>query len=180
MALRTRAEKTGQVMFEKVGQTGIEFANTKANHKESMELLKLHGLRPLTYQEAIAILAQNPKLKKQLQGTRFYLDGKGSQLSGYYTFNEKGELTQGKGDTEKTVYVYKGTQPLSLNVHTDADARWSEMRYDLDADASPVLAAWTVIGVRAGHEAAMPKEEGVKLTSVTTEQLTTLQRNSAQ
>ncbi len=185
MALRTRAEKTGQVTFRKVGQTGIFFVNTEANHKESMELLRLHELRPLTYQEAIANLAQNPELKKYLQGTRFYLDGEGSQLSeylpGYYTFNKKGELTQEKGDVENTVYFYKGTQPLSLLVHTDAEVRWSEMRYDLDADTSPVLAAWTVVGVRAGHSVATPKEEGVKFTGVTTEQLlTTLQRNSAQ
>ena len=187
MAFRISAKKTVQVEPREVSQTGIFFANTEANRRNSMALLKRNGLRPLTYQEAIVMLDQNPKLKEQLKKTWFYLDGKGSQVpSGYYTFNEKGELTQGKGDIEKTVCVYKGSQPLSLDVLANDNARRSEGRYVLDADNSPDDAALVVVGGRAGHEVVTPEievsptEEGVKLAGVTTKQLITLQRDSAQ
>ena len=88
----------------------------------------------------------------------FYLEGKGSALSGYYTFNDKGELTQGKGDIEKTVYVWKGSQPLSLYVLKDFNARSDGRRFDLDADDASFVAR-VVVGVRIGHEVAVPKIE---------------------
>jgi hypothetical protein len=186
MALRTRAKETVQVEFREVNASGVFLAQTEANQKNSMSLLQQNGFRPLTYQEAIVKIDQNPELKEQLKGKWFYLDGKGSQLSGYYTFNDKGELTQGKGDIEKTVYVWKGSQPLSLYVRTDVDARDLVRRFLLSAYLEPSVVASVVVGVRTGHEVATPKievaqtEEGVKLTGVTTEQLMALQRDSAQ
>lgn len=159
MATATRAKETVQVAFREVNASGVFIAQTEANHKNSMSLLQQNGFRPLTYQEAIVKIDQNPELKEQLKGKWFYLDGKGSQLSGYYTFNEKGELTQGKGDIENTVYVYKGNQPLSLVVLTDGDARDLEGRFGLDADDDPSGVARVVVGVRAGHGVATPKIE---------------------
>lgn len=186
MATATRAKETVQVEFREVSKTAVFVAQTEANQKTSMSLLQQNGFRPLTYQEAIVKIDQNPELKEQLKDKWFYLDGKGSQLSGYYTFNDEGELTQGKGDIEKTVYVWKGNQPLSLGVRTVVIARGGERRYVLIADVDPSNVAPVVVGVRAGHEVATPKievsntEEGVKLTGVTSEQLIALQRDSVQ
>ncbi len=175
-----------QVEFREVNTTGVFLAHTEANQKTSVALLKQNGFRALTYQEALVKIDQNPELKEQLKGKRFYLDGKGSALSGHYTFNGKGELTQGKGDIEKTVRVYKGNQPLSLFVHTDNGARIDMRRFYLYAGNSPDNAARVVVGVKDAHEVGTPKievapaEEGIKLTGVTTEQLTALLRGSAQ
>ncbi len=186
MAIRTTTRQAVQVEFREVNTTGVFLAHTEANQKASMALLKQNGFRALTYQEALVKIDQNPELKEQLKGKWFYLDGKGSALSGYYTFNGKGELTQGKGDMEKTVCVWNGNQPLSLDVHSDYDARVSERRFYLDAYDSPDDAARVVVGVKDAHEVGTPKievapaEEGVKLTGVTTEQLTSLLRGSAQ
>lgn len=186
MATATRAKETVQVEFREVSKTAVFVAQTEANQKTSMSLLQQNGFRPLTYQEAIVKIDQSPELKEQLKGQWFYLEGKGSALSGYYTFNDKGELTQGKGNIEKTVYVWKGNQPLSFVVHSDDCARSFEGRYYLDAGIVPSVVAPVVVGVRIGHEVATPKievsntEEGVKLTGVTSEQLIALQRDSVQ
>ena len=87
------------------------------------------------------------------------MEGKGFQLSGYYTFNDKGELTQGKGDIDKTVYVYSGNKTLSLGVRTDDDVRYVEWHFDLGADNVPSYTAPIVIGVRADHETTSQKIE---------------------
>lgn len=186
MAVRTTTRQTVQVEFREVNTTGVFLAHTEANQKTSMALLKQNGFRALTYQEALVKIDQNPELKEQLKGKWFYLDGKGSEPSGYYTFDGKGDLTKGQSDIEKTVYVWKGNQPLSLDVHADYIARIYVGRFLLFADYSPDSAARVVVGVRDAHEVGTPKievapaEEGVKLTGVTTEQLTALQRGSAQ
>jgi hypothetical protein len=167
MVLRTRAKKTVQVEFREVNASGVFLAQTGANQKNSMSLLQQNGFRPLTYQEAIVKIDQNPELKEQLKGKWFYLDDKGSQLSGYYTFNDKGELTQGKGDIEKTVYIYKGNQPLSFLVHTDDNAGYDEWRFFLYSGYDPSLVAPVVVGLRAGHEVATPKIEASENTNIT-------------
>ncbi len=185
MALATRASGTAQVQFKEVGNSGIFIAQAEANQKNSMRLLKQNGFRALTYREALVKIDLNPELKKQLNGNRFYLKGKGPAQPGYYTFNEKGEFAQGKGDMEKTVYVYPGPQPLMLIVHVGEVARVAGGRFALRV-GNPSGIAWAVAGIRAGHEVATPRievaqtEEGVQLTGVTREGLMTLQRDSAQ
>ena len=156
----TKAKEPDRVEFKEAG--GIFVAFTDADQKRSMSLLQQNGLRPLTYQEALAWINQNPEFMNQLKGKWFYLDGKGLQLSGYYTFNDKGELIQGKGDIGKTVYVCNGSQQLSLNVHTDEGAHWDGWRFVLGADFGPQGVASVVAGVRADSEVAAPKIEIVK------------------
>ena len=186
MAVRTRTRQSVQVKFREVNTTGVFLAHAGADQKTSMALLKRNGFRALTYQEALVKIDQNPELKEQLKDKWFYLDGKGSAISGYYTFDEKGELTQGKGDIEKTVYAYSGKNPLSLGVRTDYNASIYGRRFGFDAYSTPDNAARVVVGVKDAHEAGTPKievapaEEGIKLTGVTTEQLTALLRGSTQ
>ena len=182
--IKAAAEKA-KVEFREVG-AGVFIAETKANHEDSMSILQRNGFRALTYQEALVKIDQNQELKEQLKRRSFYLDGKDSALSEYYIFNEKGELTQGKGETEKTVFVCKGSQPLSLLVHGDYLAGHFGGRFYLDAIDAPSDVVGVVVGVRIGSEAAAQKievsnvEEGVKFTGVTTEQLMALQRDSVQ
>lgn len=157
MATATRAKETVQVEFREVSKTAVFIAQTEANHKNSMSILQENGFRPLHFQEAIVKIDQNPDLKEQLKGKRFYLDGTGSQLSGFYSFNDKGELTQGKGDIEKIVYAYSGSQPLSMYVLEDDYARRVGRRFFLFAGSDPSSVARVVVGVKIDHVVATPK-----------------------
>jgi hypothetical protein len=148
------------VKFREAGNTGVFIAHTEGNQENSMNLLKQNGFRALTFQEALIKIDLNPELKEQLKGRWLYLDGKGSELSGFYMFNEKGELTKisgpailkkGKGDLEKIVFVLKGSQPLSLLVQTDDFARYGGFRIGLYATYGHSDVAGVVVGVRVGH-----------------------------
>ena len=154
-----RTKQRNETQFREINATTVYISETRANRADSMSLLRRNGLEPLTYQEAIVRLDQSPELKEQLKGKWFYLDGKDSQLSGYYTFNQKGELTQGKGDVERTIYVWKGSQPFSIDVLKDNYSRNNGGRYLLLAYHSPSLIARVVVGVRPGHETATTKIE---------------------
>ena len=118
-----------------------------ANHKDSIAFLKSNGMRPLTYQEALVWLDKDSEAKSKLKGRWFYLAGNGTELSGFYTFDDKGELKEGKEDMEKNVYVCDGNNPLSLSVRTDNDARDLERRFYLLANDVPSYVARVVVGV---------------------------------
>ena len=119
----------------------------RADYRESMKILKEHGLRLLTFQEALVAIDKDPNLKEQLKGKRLYLDGRGSQLSEDYTFNDEGELTQGIGDMERTVYAWKSSRPLSLDVRTDNKASHYGRRFYLNAFNDPQRSASAVVGI---------------------------------
>ena len=165
MAFRTRTRETAQVAFREIGNSGVSIAFTNANHKDSMSLLQQNGLRAMTYQEAPVRLSKDKNSKEQLKGNWFWLAGEGTELSGYYIFNNKGELTKGKGHIENTVYVWKGSQPLSLSVRSDDDARIYEGRYYLYAYDSPDDVATVVVGVRDAHEVGAPQKADVTSTA---------------
>jgi hypothetical protein len=144
------------VEFKEVGTTGVFIAHTEANQINSMDLLQQNGFRALTFQEALMKIDQNPELKERLKGRWLYLDGKGSELSGFYMFNEKGELSKisgpailkkGQGDLEKFVFVLKGSQPLSLLVQTDDFARYGGFRFGVYATYGHSDVAGVVVGV---------------------------------
>ena len=118
-----------------------------ANHNDSIAFLKSKGMRLLSYQEALVWLDKDSEAKSKLKGRWFYLAGNGTELSGYYTFDDKGKLTEGKGEIEKTVYVWSGSNPLSLCVHADYYARYCEGRFVLDASDVPSFVARVVVGV---------------------------------
>ena len=149
-------KEIGQVEFSEVGTTGVFMVHTKANQKNSMNLLQQNGFRALTYQEALTKTYQNPELKEHLKGKWFYLGGIGSELSGFYIFNEKGELTKisgpailkkGQGDLEKIVFVLKGSQPLSFLTQTDDFARYGGFRFGIYATYGHSDVAGVVVGV---------------------------------
>ena len=165
MTFRTRTRETVQVAFRKISNSGVSIAFTNANQKESRSLLKQNGLRAMTYQEALVKIDQNPELKERLKGKWFYLAEKGTELPGLYHFNNKGELTQEKGNMENTVVrVWTGNRPLSLLVRTDDDARDLGKRYYLSASV-PSDVASVVVGVRDAHEVGTPQKEAVTARS---------------
>lgn len=152
------AKEKIQVEFREVGSTGVFVARTLANEENSMTLLKQAGFRALTTQEALIKINQNSDLKEQLKGKWLYLKEKGSELSGFYIFNEKGDLTKiagpailkkGKGDLEKIVFVLKGSHPLSLLVQTDDFARYGGFRFGIYATYGQSDVSGVVVGVRA-------------------------------
>lgn len=151
------ALETVKVEFREVGSTGVFMSDTKANQENSLRLLQQNGLRALSYQEALVKIDQTPELKEQLQGRWLYLDGKGTELSGFYVFNEKGEFTKiagpailkkGLGDLEKIVFVLKGSQPLSLLVQPDDFARYGGFRFGIYATYGHTDVAGVVVGVK--------------------------------
>lgn len=151
MAFMLRAKEAVQAEFREVGATGVFIAHTEADWRHSRYMLKHNTkrrLRPLTYEEALLKIYQSPELREQLKGKWFYLKGKGLTLSGYYTFNEKGELTPGKGaDIENTLSAFEGTKQLSFSVHKDDDANDFRSRFLLTAHFEPSAPAPVVVGV---------------------------------
>jgi hypothetical protein len=155
------SKEASQVEFREVGTTGVFIARAQANQENSMKLLKQNGFRPLTTQEALIKIDQNPELKEQLEGRWLYLDEKGTDLSGFYLFTEEGELSKiagpsilkkGKGDLERIVFVLKGSRPLSLLVQTDDFARYGGFRFGIYA----TYGHSDVAGVLVGAELITP------------------------
>lgn len=144
-----------EARFREISATTVHISETKASRINSMLLLEQNGLRPMTYQEAIVLIDRSPELKTELKGKWFYLDGKSLKESGYYTFNNEGRLTEGKGDIEKTVYAYSGNGPLSLAVHAEEDAAAGGLRFVLDANFDSRVVALVVVGV---HDPTAPTD----------------------
>jgi hypothetical protein len=151
------AKESLRVEFKEVGITGVYMARVQTDQQNSMKLLQQNGFRALTVQEALIKIDQNPELKEQLKGRWLYLLEKGSELSGFYMFNEKGELAKiagpailkkGKGNLERIVFVLKGSHPLSLLVQTDDFARYGGFRFGIYATYGHSNVAGVVVGVR--------------------------------
>jgi hypothetical protein len=133
------------------GNTGasIFVLNKRADQHNSMGTLKEADLVPFTYQEILPILTKDEKLKGELKGKWFYLEGSGlNKESSLYTIDEKGELVEIKGNVsiENTVRVWNGTNPLSLDVYSDDVAALRGWRFFLLADSVPHVVAPVVVG----------------------------------
>ena len=128
--------------------------------EQSKKILKDHGMRLLTKEEALVWLAQHPEEKEKLKEKWFYLDGKGITENGLYSFNEKGELIglTGKETVEQKVCVWSGKNPLHLSVYSDVGAAYYDWRFCLLASRSPQGVASAVVGVEIGKEAAGPRK----------------------
>ena len=160
----TATMELNQTRFREVKTTTelvfvLDSKGLKAHHDNSMKLLKENGLEALTPQKALVLIDQNPGLKEQLKGKWFYLAGKGRSILGYFTFNEKGERSEGAGDPEKTVHVVmNGKSPFSLHIHSDdlfAKVNW---RYYLIPDYILSVHASVVVGLRSSQTEAKVTE----------------------
>ena len=108
--------------------------------------------------------------------------GSGMDKSGLYTVNSNGELVgrEGNVSVENTIYVYSGSNPLSLVVVSDFGVADCGGRFYLGADLDPAYVAPVVVGVAKdfklevkeepsateGREAAAPKTGPELLTRV--------------
>ncbi len=157
---KTQEQVVSAVIPQIIQQDGV---NLTGNDAQSMKILADHSMRPLTYQEALVWLMQNPEIKEQLKGKFFYLEGVGTDKSGLYTVGGKGELKPGSGEFEETVLVWSGKNPLSLGVCSGDRARVGGRRFDLIGDGSPDGVAPVVVGVKLAQaepsRAAAPTEE---------------------
>ncbi|MHB1830222.1 MAG: hypothetical protein ACYCO0_02415 [Candidatus Micrarchaeaceae archaeon] len=158
-----RTQVREQTAFTELKGNAVSlFISTQVGDKDaSFKLLAKNGLRALTYQEALSLPAQQ---LNQLKGKWFYLDGKGINENGIYTFNDKGELSKANGNesVDKKVRVWSGNQPLALNVLSDYDARGDGRRFDLNGGSWRNIVAPVVVGVKqaqAGSVAATQKNE---------------------
>ncbi len=127
----------------------IKIINQEADYENTLSILKENKLRPLTYQEALVSIDKDLELKNKLKGKWFYLQGKGLDKEGYHTFNNKGNLKEGKGNMEETIYLWSGKNPLSFGVRSDYGALINGRRFGLSASNSPDSVAGVVVGVQA-------------------------------
>ena len=123
----------------------IKIIPQEANYADSMRILKENGLKPLTYEEA---LAHGKELVKAFKGRWhwFYLAGERLDKSGYHTIDKHGVVSAGKGEIENTIYFWKGDNPLSLDVHSVYVASRLGRRFTLYASNVPSYVAPVVVG----------------------------------
>ncbi len=126
------------------GKASLFVLNRRADRSESMHILADNGLRPLTYQEA---LAYSVELIRDLTGKWFYLDGVGIGKSGNYTWDAHGRLVEPTVNEahDRIVRVFAGKQPLYLRVNP---TNHGDRRFWLNASDSPWYPAPVVIGVK--------------------------------
>ena len=141
-------EQAEQAQFREAkaeGKASLHISVQGADYARSMEILAKNGLRPLTYLEAFS---RFPELITELRGKWFYLAGKGlDKKSGFYTFNELGELAELAGNEtyDRKVRVWSGDQPLSIYV---ASSTRDAGRFYFGAIVPPYHVAWAVVGVK--------------------------------
>ncbi len=177
-------KQTATIQFSETDGSGVFMREIESNYYKFISLLRQNGLRTMAYQEAPVLIDKNPELKEQLKGKRLYIDGAAfafsklwgsalSALSGYCTFNEEGQLTPGRGDIEKTIYVWKnktvhgwkGNQPVLLSVYTDVTSRINWCRYLLDTNISPDEVVSAVVGIKDDRktETAKPYIDALRM-----------------
>jgi hypothetical protein len=143
----------------------LEAKAIDTNYDEAMKFLKSLGLLSVhqvlsgKYGEndatgrALALLDAKPQIKSFINENHveygwFHTGAIGIEKSGTYTFDENGKLTEGQGDIEKTVYIRKGNNPLSLLVYSDFFATSTHQRFSLIADDSIRYVAPMVVGFK--------------------------------
>lgn len=139
-----------KIRFERAGSLFIY--NRGANLPETMRILARDGLKPLTYQEA---LAHAPELIKKLQGKWFYLKGVAPGKNGVYTWDENGELVEPVGDEtpDKRVYVASENWPLAFDVDPNQFCQIVDgKRFYLGGYVTPDIVATAVVGIKETGE----------------------------
>ena len=65
-----------------------------------------------------------------------------------YTFNDKGELKKGRGDTYKNVHVYTGRHPLVFYVPMEHAVEHIGANFIIYANQSPSYISSIIVGVK--------------------------------
>lgn len=155
--VRETRERLGfEEMKATTGMT-LYTSETKADYPTSKRILGNANLTFLTYQEALSTIMKDRKLKNLLKDKWFWLAG--TELNKkleLYTIDDRGELVERKGKVsiEKTIHVWNGTNPLSLDVHAGDFAVADGGRFYLDAYVGPGNVAPVVVGKVKPKQAA--------------------------
>ena len=126
-------------------ESALQILRQSANQSKSMHILAKKGLRPLAYQEALAL---STELIEKLKGTWFFLAGEGIGENGIHTFDARGELVKStKNETyDQRVLVRRGNLPLALRVASDRNTDYYGRRFILNGGATYEVAP-VVVGI---------------------------------
>jgi len=115
----------------------------------TLSSLKEHGLRAMTYPEALVILSRDANLKEKLKGKDFWIDGVGIYLNEwYYVLQPDGSLISGlSSDREKNVSVIKNQQMLLLVIYSDQDCAGLNWRYVIRDSRPNIDAPSVAVGI---------------------------------
>ncbi len=137
-----------------------------SSYSDSISLLRGSGLRPLSRRDALLLLTKDEGLKRELEGTSFYLAEAGinmrdllftkppilfgSSILPFALVSDRGELVDYVGKAqeslEQRVYIEEGEKPLLLYVSLDYEAEGDAARFTLSGNTEGRLAN-AVVGV---------------------------------
>lgn len=141
-----KVEQAAQFREIKCSRASLFALQHEANYANSMRILADNGMRPITYQEA---LARHEQLIKELAGSWFWLAGNGiKQEDGYYAFDRHGNLAHltGRETAEQKVYVSKSSGPLSIGIGFGGDSE--DGIFDIVGDGHSDTPAPVIVGTR--------------------------------
>lgn len=131
-------------------------SETSANYQRSVDLLTKNGLVALTYQKALVLMDQNPDFKEQLKGKWFWIAGDSLHISGYYTFDDSGELIKTEEiNPEKAVNVHGGSYPSYFVVGALNRILRGGARFGTGANIPSQTIAPVVVGYSLSSEATL-------------------------
>lgn len=147
------------ITFKKVGNSGVQVSETESDYRQSMDLLERHGMKALTYQEALVILMKDEVLKNSLKDRWFWLAGSGIDREESFTIDEKGELVRStEKNMEKLVRAWSGNKVPYLVVLPDEFAAYIGRRFGIGGyDAWPGDVAPVVVGVNKDFKPGVEK-----------------------
>jgi hypothetical protein len=155
--------------FRQISDSGVYISRIDAKRSYASEVLEEDGLRLMKYDEVLKEMSKSLYLRKALEGKLFHIDGSGSTggygifdgngripVPDYYTFNDKGELTKGRGEIRKNVHVYTGRYPLVFYVPMEHAVEHIGANFIIYANQSPSYIASIVVGAKK-HARAEPE-----------------------
>lgn len=142
--------------FEAIKSTSgltLWILKSDANHTDSKRLLGNEGLRLVYEREILPILAKEDKLRHRLEGNSMWLGGTGINKSGTFAIGKDGSMKRPSifDSSKHKVDIFKGDNPLMLDVYSPKKAENYRSCYALFANTDPGIRAQIVIGVAVGN-----------------------------
>ncbi len=139
------------VKFSEIENTKIFITNEKANYNDSIKLLHRNELFQIGYKNILKEIIRTPKLIDNLLGKGFYLKDRNNLKGGFYTFDNEGNLNIGKGDLERTVFVWNKIiedVPLIFRTENDNKAVTNRARYTIHAVYDESTVVPLIVGIK--------------------------------
>jgi len=129
---------------------GVKMYPLTLDYEGTMHHLKKHRRRALTLQEGLFAFTDNLKFANKFKyRPQFYIEGKGTDMQGFYTIMTDGTIIKGRSeDPERNLYVWSGNYPLFLHINPSRDETVNKgRRFDLHADRRSKRHASMVLGL---------------------------------